>query len=456
MFSSFEYKSISLKSIHLDIDNPRIVTERKLKTQEEIVNYLFLYEDLGPFIQKIALEGKNFGAERPYVVREGRIYTVIEGNTRIAAYKVLCDLIDVPSKFAAAVPKISDGLKAALLNVDCSIAPSRDALMPIMANAHFGLGDKSKWGYLGSRKAVYNAWRGGKDVSSLASTFDRTDGQIRELIIEYLLYEKALSFKWSKEEKAVLTKPSVAFNPPVRFLQTKGHKEKIGITFDTDSLSVKFKDAEAEKKFRHLIFKLVISPKSSGLKATSTYDSVFKDYGEASTAAAKSDEKAKASGGGGSDRASATDTGDGGSADGDSGGKAGGASAKPGTLFSYPVSLNSGLLQRLMDEARELKVKKYPACATFLLRNIVESLLKHIIDQQKANPASKQLDLEAAINLAVSAAVTLPKEDVKVLKTFQKQYVLYLNLGAHGNVIPNEQMVLAARDCIDQFIKKNI
>jgi hypothetical protein len=138
----------------LDDRNTRIVTQTKLSSQAEILAYLFKHEDLEAFIKKIALEGKNFGAERPYVVKTGTHYTVIEGNTRIAAYKVLTGLISVPSEYGASVPHISQSAKTSLLSVDCSIAPSRDALLPIMTSAHFGLGDKSKWGYLGSRKAT--------------------------------------------------------------------------------------------------------------------------------------------------------------------------------------------------------------------------------------------------------------------------------------------------------------
>lgn len=38
-----------------------------------------------------------------------------------------------------------------------------------------------------------------------------------------------MGLSWTKEEKGILLNPSVAINPPVRFLQTSGHKEKMGI-----------------------------------------------------------------------------------------------------------------------------------------------------------------------------------------------------------------------------------
>ena len=53
MYSHFEYESIPLASIELDVRNPR----------------------------------KNIGAERPYVVKDGNHFVVVEGNTRVAADK---------------------------------------------------------------------------------------------------------------------------------------------------------------------------------------------------------------------------------------------------------------------------------------------------------------------------------------------------------------------------------
>lgn len=447
MFAGFKYESVPLVSIQLDTRNPRIVTQAPLANQDAILAYLFQHEGLAQFIKKIAGEGKNFGAERPYVVKDAAQYTVIEGNTRIAAYKVLTGLLIAPPPYASNVPSVSGDLKMALMNVDCSIAPDRDSLLPIMASAHFGLGDKSKWGYLGSRKAVYDEWKGGKSIAQLALAFDRTEGQIRDLILEYLLYQKSLSFAWTPGERDRLLDPSVEFNPPVRFLQTSGHKTQVGLSYDAANLQVLFVDAVAERKFKHLVDKLVVHP-VKGLGATATYDEVFAGFETTPLGGPAT--------GGQSPSPAPTPT-------------PGPAPSpapppppppppkpKPDTLFNYPVTASSALLVQLMKEARELSCKKYPAAGTFLLRNIIESLLKHIIDDQKANPASKTLDLEGAINLCTSAAVTLGNEEKKVLNEFKKAHLSYLNLGAHGNVIPNAMRALAARDAIDQFVKKNI
>lgn len=181
---------------------------------------------------------------------------------------------------------------------------------------------------------------------------------------------------------------------------------------------------------KHLIKKLVINPER-GLGATATYDSVFSDYDESGSGSKASTKKSagkktgSASGAGGSaGRGSA----------GSGGGAGGGSTAlKPGALFGYqPKKMNSGLITQLLKEAKEINSKKFPAAATFLLRNIVESILKHIIDDQSGNKLGKPHDLESALNHIASNTIALPTGDKKILAEFKKDHLAYLNLGAHG------------------------
>jgi hypothetical protein len=118
--------------------------------------------------------------------------------------------------------------------------------------------------------------------------------------------------------------------------------------------------------------------------------------------------------------------------------------------------MNSGLVKQLMKEAKDLKCIRFPAAATFLLRNIVEAILRHIIDDQKANTSGKTLDLEGCLNLCATQLVNLPATDKKILSEFKKDHLSFLNLGAHGNLIPNETRLMQARDTIDQFVKKHV
>lgn len=454
MFAKFQYEPLPLGDISLDEKNPRLVVQTPLTSQDAILAYLFEHEDLGTFIRRIAHAGKNKGAERPYVVKKGTKYIVVEGNSRIAAYKVLAGLMKPPATYDSQMPHVSDDLKASLLVVDCSIAPNRDSLLPIMADSHFGVGDKSKWGYLGSRKAIHDEHASGKSIVQLSRAFGVSQADIVEYLLEYQLYLESLKLNWTGPEKARLLDPRVQFNPPVRFLQSKGHKELMGVTYDRPNLKISFADQEARRKFHHLVKKLVVNPQT-GLGATATYLEVFKDYqppqatsSTANSGTTSGNQTGSTTGGAGASTAQG--------ATGSGSGTTGGPKLGTGALFNYPVKLQNNLLKQLMKEASTINAKKLPSAATFLLRNLLESLLKHIIDQSNANPNKNQLSLENALAICKGVNVPLGQDDKKILKDFEKNHLDYVNLGSHGNVVPHPDRVFQIRDSLDQFIRKNI
>ncbi len=471
MFEKFKYERLPLSLIKLDERNPRIVTPQRPKSEDEIIRYFFEHADLTAFIKKIVTEGRNQGAEQPYVIKTGKEYTVIEGNTRIATYKLLTGQLTAPNDFTRAVLPIPNAVKDDLLSVACAIAPNRDALLPIMANSHFGLGDKSRWGFLGSRKAVYDERAGGKSISQLANVFARTQSEIKDLILEYELYLATLKFDWTEAEQFALMDPGVAFNPPIRFLETTGHRTSVGVEFDKTNLTVDFVSDEARRRLKHLIKKLVVTPQR-GLGATATYAEVFKDYAQQRTVS-------KTSGGSGQDpsvtESAVSDAGQGvaetglGAGDAASG-QAGGTSVTPGretggpvgskprknALLDYPVTIQNRLLTQFMKEARKINIVEFPAAGTSLLRGIVEAVCKNIIEKQGANSSGKQNDLEGAINLCLSNTVKLGADDKIILKQFKNNHLANLNLATHANVIPNHHLLTAARDTIELFVMRNI
>lgn len=465
MFAKFKYERIALSLIKLDERNPRIVTLEGLTSQEEIIEYLFEHEELAAFLKKIAAEGRNPGAERPYLVKDGKQYIVVEGNTRIAAYKLLTGQLAAPAAFSSAVPHIPGPIKDDLLSIDCTIAPSRDALLPIMASAHFGLGDKTKWGYLGSRKAVYDEWKSGRSISQLAAAFDRKKGQINDLILEYQLYLEALRFDWTPSERQILIDPKVEFNPPVRFLQGTGHKSAIGLDLDRVNHVVVFDDDEARLKYKHLIKKLVIYTEK-GFGATSLYKDVFADYIATITkakagAGAPSGADSEATGGQSPDVKLGEPSGSSLVAEEGSGGDKAptgtkGKNLSTGALFNYAVTTNNLLLTQLLKECKEINANKLPAAATALLRSTLEAILKTIIEDQGANPKNNLLSLETALDICLGQGVNIGNDDRKILKEFKKSHLDYVNLGAHATVVPNALRLMAARDCVDQFVMRNI
>lgn len=431
------------------------MVQKPLTTQEQILEYLFEHEDLLAFIKRIAHAGKNKGAERPYVVKSGSKYIVIEGNTRTAAYKVLAGLLKPSDYYSSQIPFVSEDFKSSLLVVDCAIAPNRDALLPIMAESHFGIGDKSKWGYLGSRKAICDEIALGKSQAQIGKAFGLSQAEVIDYLIEYRLYLEALDLQWTGAEKQKLLNPRVQFNPPVRFLQTKGHKEALGIEYDRLNLLIKFSDVESKEKFQHLIRKLVVNP-TQGLGATAAYTDVFKDF----------ESKIPSNKAGVGHQNPTPVTGQSASPSANQSGPstptvsanapAAGPKLKAGALYNYPVKAHNNLIKQLMKECADINCLKLPASATFLIRNLLEAILKHIIDQCGANSKGSSLSLEGCLSLCSGNTVPLTVEDKKILKDFQKNHLDYLNLGAHGNIVPHPTRVFQIRDLLDQFVKSQV
>jgi hypothetical protein len=109
-----------------------------------------------------------------------------------------------------------------------------------------------------------------------------------------------------------------------------------------------------------------------------------------------------------------------------------------------------------MSEAKDLNTQKFPGAGTALMRAIMEGILKHIIDDQGANPANKMLSLEDALGIAASKSITLPADDKKILQEFRKSHLDYVNLSSHATSIPNYLRLKSVRDCVDQFVKRNV
>lgn len=103
MYEKFKFERVALSLIRLDDRNPRIVTPEKLTSDTDILDYFFEREGLAAFIKTIASEGRNPGAERPYVIKDGKGFVVVEGNTRIATYKLLTGQLTASANHVAAV-----------------------------------------------------------------------------------------------------------------------------------------------------------------------------------------------------------------------------------------------------------------------------------------------------------------------------------------------------------------
>ena len=91
--------NVSPGQLKLDLINPRI-PDATFETQEEALRYLYLQADLGELIQSIGNSGwLDF---EPLIVEEST-NTVIEGNRRLAALRILANP-ELQQQLKVAVP----------------------------------------------------------------------------------------------------------------------------------------------------------------------------------------------------------------------------------------------------------------------------------------------------------------------------------------------------------------
>ncbi len=88
----------------------------------------------------------------------------------------------------------------------------------------------------------------------------------------------------------------------------------------------------------------------------------------------------------------------------------------------------------------------------------MEVLLKDVIHQAAVGRGTaKKQGLEETINACMALQKNaISAEDRKILGEFKKNHLNYLNLGTHGNLKPNADRLRDVRDCLVQFIKRNI
>src|SRR3989339_1086030 len=95
-YDDWTRKKVKVTDLFLDPENIRLQVEVK-SSQEALINDLFLNESAMDVLESITANG-FFPDEVPVVVKEDDKYTVLDGNRRVAALKVLLRPEIVPSK----------------------------------------------------------------------------------------------------------------------------------------------------------------------------------------------------------------------------------------------------------------------------------------------------------------------------------------------------------------------
>ena len=115
---------LSPLQIKLDIENPRFLDVRI--DEAEAIAYLLKYSEVVPLAKSIVKNGGLYVGERIVIIKNtDATYTVLEGNRRTCACKLLLSRDLIPASYRAAFPVINQPTNDVISKIEVDIVNSR-------------------------------------------------------------------------------------------------------------------------------------------------------------------------------------------------------------------------------------------------------------------------------------------------------------------------------------------
>ncbi|EPH1617750.1 ParB N-terminal domain-containing protein [Pseudomonas aeruginosa] len=137
--------SVSLNELHFDPDNPRLPVALRNKPDEDVIKYLLLECNLIELMLSIGEHGFFLGEPLLVVPRAGGGYTVVEGNRRLGALKLLASS-SPPPVMAGQVKQARESARQKVNDIPVLEFDDRDNILSYLGYRHI-TGIK-EWGSL--------------------------------------------------------------------------------------------------------------------------------------------------------------------------------------------------------------------------------------------------------------------------------------------------------------------
>lgn len=245
MFTHKKITEKSIRNIHLDIDNPRLIGLKKrdvFKTQNEIMRVLVENYDVLAICRSILREGYHLDEILITIPNEKSNVSsiVVEGNRRLCACKVLIkpDILKGTSSYAAVKRLTKDVNYEAVIKtlnkLNIVELPNRLEAASYLASKHTQSPIKS-WSVY-TQGAYYISVKDEANVDTLSEVNIRLNRQvslqrIKQVVFFFRLSEYIIEMPcWDvTERKALLDNiDSLKIEAILRLINTKGFKDKIG------------------------------------------------------------------------------------------------------------------------------------------------------------------------------------------------------------------------------------
>jgi hypothetical protein len=249
-YDKWPRQKVKITDLFLDPENIRLQVEVK-SSQEALINDLFFNENAMQVLESIATDG-FFPDEVPVVVKEDKKFTVIDGNRRVAALKVLARPKIVPSK-EVSIKEIVKKTSPSISEVEVVVAPDRDSVRHFLASKHTQ-NTRRPWRPLRQAYFYKAELERGKTVQDLREDYPTVD--INKFLRMINVHKIAKSVKYDSEQiaKKVHNERTFPASTIERLYEDKQVRDFLGFDFDGDGeVKINIDKKEFEKGFKRIV-----------------------------------------------------------------------------------------------------------------------------------------------------------------------------------------------------------
>jgi hypothetical protein len=249
-YDKWPRQKVKITDLFLDPENIRLQVEVK-SSQEALINDLFFNENAMQVLESIAANG-FFPDEVPVVINEDKKLTVIDGNRRVAALKVLARPEIVPSK-EIAIKEILKTANPSISEVEVVVAPDRDSVRHFLASKHTQ-NTRRPWRPLRQAYFYKAELERGKTVKDLRDDYPTVDiGKFLRLINVHKI-AKSIQYDSEQIAKKVNNERTFPSSTIERLYEDKQVRDFLGFDFDGDGeVKINIDKKEFEKGFKRVV-----------------------------------------------------------------------------------------------------------------------------------------------------------------------------------------------------------
>lgn len=227
-YSDWELRKLSVDSIRLDKQNPRLPEDMLNESQAEIINYLINEFKILEIAQSIAKNG-FFINEVPIVVKDGRHFVVVEGNRRITALKLLRNPELAPPRKKHTYSRLAEDIDTAQWEkLNMYIAPSKEDAAPVLIARH-GSEMTSPWQRIMKMRFLAGDVLKGIPHEQIATRYSVPISEVKTAAVTMLIREMIRSADIDDETKDAYLSEKFQTSTITRIIETKRFTDLTGL-----------------------------------------------------------------------------------------------------------------------------------------------------------------------------------------------------------------------------------